>query len=44
LSKKLPEIDFNAHIERIKKDDPEVSIPDNYLKKIKNYDESFRKR
>lgn len=44
LSKKLPEIDFNAHIERIKKDDPEVSIPDNYLKKIKNYDESFRKK
>ena len=44
LSKKLPEIDFNAHIERIKKDYPEVSIPDNYLKKIKNYDESFRKK
>ena len=36
LSKKLPEIDFNTHVERIKKDYPEVSIPDNYLKKIKN--------
>ena len=44
FSKKLPKIDFNAHIERIKKDYPEVSIPDNYLKKIKDYDESFRKK
>ena len=44
LSKKLPEIDFNAHIEKIKKDHPEVSIPNDYLKKIKSYDQSFRKK